>query len=197
MGIVVFAALLVVVGHARPAGVPPVTVAVAAPQPTGYPGITVVSHPHAFTGYQIGPDTDLRTPSGLTAAQIDAFLAGSPMAGLGATFIDAEQQFHVNARYLVAHAIEESAWGSSAIAQDKHNLYGYGADDWNPYGDAVTFSSFTEDIEFQARMVATDYLTPGGPHWGGAPTLNGMHVHYASDPHWVELILDVAARLPQ
>ena len=38
--------------------------------------------------------------------------------------MQAEEGFGVSARYLVAHSIEESGWGTSAIAQPKHNLSG-------------------------------------------------------------------------
>ena len=85
--------------------------------------------------------------------------------------------------------------GTSAIAQDKHNLFGYGADDANPYGDAVTFSSFNACIQFVAGKVATNYLSPGGAFYHG-PTLRGMNVDYASDPNWAEKIASIADTIP-
>ena len=87
----------------------------------------------------------------------------------------------MSARYLVAHSIKESGWGTSAIAQQKHNLFGYGADDSNPFGDAMSFPSFTACILYVAQEVKQSYLTPGGAYYHG-PTLRGMNVDYASDP---------------
>ena len=140
-------------------------------------------------------DTDLTLPSGENAQTIDAFLSGTALAGLGASYMQAEQQYHVSARYLVAHSIEESAWGTSAIARDKNNLFGYGADDRNPYGDAMSFPSFSACILFVAQVVSKVYLTPSGSYYHG-PTLRGMNVDYASDPNWAAKIAAIAQTIP-
>ena len=146
-------------------------------------------------GAQFTIDTDLTKPSGETAAKLDSFLSGSALAGLGGSFMAAETTYHVSARYFVAHAILESAWGTSAIAHDKHNLFGYGADDANPYGDALSFPSFDACIQFVAQKVAQDYLSPNGPYYHG-PTLRGMNVDYASDPLWASKIARIANTIP-
>ena len=36
-------------------------------------------------------------------------------------------------RFIASIAIHESAWGTSQIAQEKHNLFGYGSYDQTPY----------------------------------------------------------------
>ncbi|MFZ0921150.1 MAG: glucosaminidase domain-containing protein [Candidatus Dormiibacterota bacterium] len=140
-------------------------------------------------------DTNLTLPSGETAASLNQFLNGSALAGLGASFMLAETTYHVSARYFVAHAILESGWGTSAIAQYKHNLFGFGADDANPYGDATTFASFDACIQYVAQFIATNYLTVGGQFYHG-PTLRGMNVDYASDPNWAEKIASIADTIP-
>jgi beta-N-acetylglucosaminidase len=140
-------------------------------------------------------DTNLTAPSGETAASLNQFLSGSALAGLGASFMLAETTYHVSARYFVAHAILESAWGTSAIAFYKHNLFGFGANDANPYGDAMTFTSFDACIQYVAQFIQTHYLTVGGPFYHG-PTLRGMNVDYASDPNWAEKIASIADTIP-
>ncbi|MGH7686612.1 MAG: glucosaminidase domain-containing protein [Steroidobacteraceae bacterium] len=140
-------------------------------------------------------DTDLTQPSGENAQTINTFLSGTAMAGLGASFMHAEQAYHVNARYFVAHAILESNWGSSAIAHDKHNLFGFGADDAHPYQDAATFPSFDACIQYVGQFVATNYLSPNGRYYHG-PTLRGMNVDYASDPYWADKIARIANTIP-
>jgi len=140
-------------------------------------------------------DTDLAQPSSETPARINGFLQGTAMAGLGDSFMHAEQSYHVSARYFVAHAILESAWGSSAIARDKHNLFGFNADDANPYKDATTFPSFDACIQYVAQFIAQNYLTPGGRYFHG-PTLRGMNVDYATDPQWAEKIAAIAQTVP-
>ena len=140
-------------------------------------------------------DTNLTIPSGETAASLNQFLAGSALAGLGASFMQAETTYHVSARYFVAHAILESGWGTSAIAQYKYNLFGFGADDANPYADAMTFTSFNACIQYVAQFIEVNYLTPGGKFFHG-PTLRGMNVDYASDPNWAEKIASIADTIP-
>jgi beta-N-acetylglucosaminidase len=147
------------------------------------------------SGVSFTVDTDLTRPSGETAARLNGFLQGTALAGLGAALMAAEQNYHVSARYLLAHAIEESAFGTSRIAQDKHNLYGYGADDAHPYQDAYTFASFAACIDFVAHMVAENYLSPSGSFYHG-PTLRGMNVDYASDPSWADNIAAIGRSFP-
>ena len=150
---------------------------------------------HPVPGPAFTVDTDLTQPSGESAATLNNFLSGSALAGLGDSFMAAERTYHVSARYFLAHAILESAWGTSAIAQDKHNLFGYGADDANPYQDARSFPSFDACIQFVARMVAENYLSPNGAFYHG-PTLRGMNVDYASDPNWADKIARIAGTIP-
>ena len=140
-------------------------------------------------------DTNLTLPSGETAASLDQFLSGSALAGLGASFIRAEATYHVSARYFVAHAILESGWGQSSLAQYKHNLFGFGANDRNPYGDAMSFASFDACIQYVAHFIQSNYLTPGGSFYHG-PTLRGMNVDYASDPNWATKIASIADTIP-
>ena len=140
-------------------------------------------------------DTDLTQPSGENAPTLDNFLRGTAMAGLGDSFMRAEQSFHVSARYFVAHAILESDWGASAIAQNKHNLFGFNADDANPYQDASTFSSFDACIQYVAQFIEQNYLSPSGRFYHG-PTLRGMNVDYATDPYWASKIATIANTIP-
>ena len=140
-------------------------------------------------------DTDLTQPSGENAQTLNNFLKGTALANLGDSFMHAEQSFHVSARYFVAHAILESAWGTSAIARDKHNLFGFGADDANPYQDAATFPSFDACIQYVAQFIAQNYLSPTGRYYHG-PTLRGMNVDYASDPYWASKIARIANTIP-
>jgi beta-N-acetylglucosaminidase len=140
-------------------------------------------------------DTDLTQPSDENSATLNNFLKGTAMAGLSDSFMRAEQSFHVSARYFVAHAILESAWGTSAIAQNKHNLFGFNANDANPYQSASTFPSFDACIQFVAQFVAQNYLSPTGRYYHG-PTLRGMNVDYATDPYWASKIARIANTIP-
>jgi len=143
----------------------------------------------------------LHLPTNYTAEELDRYLnekypateayPTSPLAGLGATFIKVAEEYNVNALYLLAHAIHESAWGTSKIAQEKFNLFGYNAYDSDPYGSAKTYASFEESIIDAAKKVTTEYIIYNGKYFNGAVLGNksyGMNVKYASDPLWGEKI---------
>lgn len=140
----------------------------------------------------------LHLPTNYTAEELDKYLekgfpyAGtSPLAGLGATFIKVANEYNLNALYLMAHAIHESAWGTSTIAKDKFNLYGFQAYDEDPYGSAKKYASYEESIIDAAKKVSTEYVINGGKYYYGAVLGNksyGMNVKYASDPLWGEKI---------
>jgi beta-N-acetylglucosaminidase len=157
----------------------------------------------AGEAYQYFQHLPLHIKSNYTATDIDRFLKdrypdsykakipNSPLVGTGADFKEIEALYGVNALYLMAHAIHESAWGTSAIAQDKKNLYGYGAYDSDPYNGAYTYSSFKDSIEDAAIRVTKNYLSPKGSYYYGAVLGHksiGMNVKYASDAYWGELI---------
>ncbi|AQQ54247.1 S-layer homology domain-containing protein [Planococcus lenghuensis] len=115
----------------------------------------------------------------------------SPLAGSGQFFKDIEAQYKVNALYLLSHAIHESNWGTSKIAQDKNNLFGYGAVDGDAYNGAYTYATFKESIEDAAKKINANYHKVTGSFYNGSILGNkaiGMNVRYASDPYWGEKI---------
>jgi hypothetical protein len=145
-------------------------------------------------GGTFGIDTDLRIVPSVDPAALNAYFAGTAFAGLGPAFVRAGQQHGVNPLYLVAHAIEESAFGESYLAQTRNNLFGIGAFDSDPDA-AASFPSFAACIDYQAGFVRGEYLDPQGPYYHG-PTLRGMNVDYASDPRWARNIAAIYLTLP-
>ena len=83
---------------------------------------------------------------GYSAEDAEVIAKQSPLVGLGSYFKEMETIYGVNALYLMAHAIHESAWGTSSIAQTKYNLYGINATDADPEGNADTYASFEDSI---------------------------------------------------
>ncbi|MCL6517720.1 peptidoglycan-binding protein [Alicyclobacillus sp.] len=144
---------------------------------------------------------DLRfpAPGGITAQAIDQWYAAnqSPLAGLGDSFIRAQQRYGVDAAYLAAHAVLETGWGKSAIMQAKNNLFGYGAYDADPANAAGTFPSADYAIQFEAWFVRNGYLDQDGAHFYQWPTLDGMNEHYATDPQWSQKIATLMTGLAQ
>lgn len=137
---------------------------------------------------------DLQMPSGISAGEINLKLKGTGMEGLGSSFVEAEQKHGVNALFLTSLAIHESAYGSSKIAKDKNNLFGFAAYDRSPYSSARTFATKEQGIDHVAAYLSEHYLTEGGKYYGGA-TLEGVGKRYATDPNWANAIKQIMDKL--
>ena len=156
-------------------------------------------------GYIASPSFDmaLNKPSGLSLEQFKKVLTDSKdtnkvMQNNAEYFYYIEQQYNINGVFVAAVAIHESAWGTSRIAQNKHNLFGYGAYDSNPYNGAYDFSDYSESIDLIARVFVKYYLNPKGTSiYGGekasgkyynGPTLSGVNTKYATDKNWANSV---------
>jgi beta-N-acetylglucosaminidase len=143
-----------------------------------------------YTRYQ---DIDLRLRANITAQDIIDFFnrtpghQNSPLKADAQTYIDIQNKYGVNAQYLVAHSILETGWGTSQIYQYKHNLFGYGAYDSNPFNGAYYFPSDNDSINYEGYIVRKNYLNENGKYYHG-PNLVGMNVLYASDESWADSI---------
>lgn len=148
------------------------------------------------TAYQYFNVLPLRTKTNYTADELNRFVAAyraaSPLKELGAAFKQAEEKYQVNALYLLAHAILESNWGLSELAQTKNNLFGIKAYDSDPLRSAASFASFAECIDYMAKtVVAGQYANPGNWRYNGAVLGDksvGFNIRYASDPYWGQKI---------
>ncbi len=137
-------------------------------------------------------DTNLRSTSHVSAWAIDQYLAANTnLPALGHAFKTAEAKYDVNALYLLAHAMHETAFGTSYIAQQFHNLFGWNALDRDPVGFATRFPTYAQSIDFVASQIVDRYLSRDGQFFGGAATLRGMR-YYASDPAWGTSIVGIA-----
>ncbi len=113
-------------------------------------------------------------------------------------FYYAEQQYNINGVFVAAVGIHESGWGTSTIAKNKNNLFGYGAVDSNPYGGAYSFESYGEGIDLVARVLKKYYLNPAGTEvyagdvangrFYNGNTLSAVNKIYASDKNWANSV---------
>ena len=96
--------------------------------------------------------------------------------------------------FVAAIGIHESAWGTSRLAKNKYNLFGYGAYDSNPYNGAYSFSNYSESIDLIARVLVKYYLNPpetkiydgqvaSGKYYSGN-TIAAVNKKYATDTNW-------------
>lgn len=148
-------------------------------------------------------DMALNKPSGLTLEQFKKILSDSKdtnkiFENNAEYFYYIEQQYNINGVFVAAVGIHESAWGTSKIAREKNNLFGYGAYDSNPYNGAYSFSNYSESIDLIARVFVKYYINPKGTSiYGGekaagtyynGPTLRGINTKYATDKNWANSV---------
>lgn len=109
-------------------------------------------------------------------------------------FYEVDKKYNINGIFLASIAIHESAWGTSTIANDKKNLFGYGAYDDSPYQSAFTFDEYSDGIETVAKALVKYYLNPAGTKiydgetakgsFYSEPTVKSVNMKYATDPNW-------------
>ncbi|GAB6107329.1 glucosaminidase domain-containing protein [Fusibacter bizertensis] len=137
---------------------------------------------------------NVRLSSGASASAIDEKLKGTDLEGLGASFVKAESDYGVNAWFLTGVAILESGYGTSKIALDKNNLFGFQAYDATPYASAATFSTKSESIDYVAKYLSEAYLTPGGTYYNGT-SVDSIGQRYATDQNWSSKVKKIMANL--
>ena len=120
-------------------------------------------------------------------------------------FYNCEEKYNINGVFLAAIGIHESGWGTSTIAKNKKNLFGYGAYDSDPYNMSYTFETYEEGIELVARMLVKYYINPPGTpifdnqtakasYYSGL-TIRAVNTKYASDPNWNIKVFNIMKNL--
>ena len=136
------------------------------------------------------------TDAKLTAKDLDEWInskapEGSLMRGMGEAFFKAGQESGLDPRYLIAHAAQETGWGTSNILKDKNNWFGIGAFDDSPHSSAKTFGGRSQGIIDGAKWIAQNYYDKGNT------TLSKMKkAGYATDPQWANNISSIMKNAP-
>lgn len=92
-----------------------------------------------------------RQRCGITAVELECALHGTPLAKLANVFLAAENAYRINALYLCAHAIWESAWGHHRLAHTHNNLFPLLGNHAQPLSHARTYPSMAHSI-YEAAM---------------------------------------------
>lgn len=134
---------------------------------------------------------------GLSAGQLNNWVRakspGSPFNGQGNVFMEAQKQSGLDARYILAHAALESAWGRSSIAKKYNNYFGIGAFDNDP-NNAKNFSNsgLASGIINGAKWIAKNYYNSSYKQTTLYKMRNNNGVHqYATDPNWHNKIANI------
>ena len=156
-------------------------------------------------------DMALNAKSGLTKEDYKKILSGNPsdtnkiFEQNAEAFYEAEQKYNINGVFLAALAIHESNWGTSNIATEKKNLFGFGSYDSSAYESSYTFENYKEGIDAVAKSLVKHYLNDSGriiydneiaegTYYNGE-TLSGVNVRYASDTNWSTRIYNLMVSL--
>lgn len=131
----------------------------------------------------------------LTANDIDKFLSGTPMAGLGGAFVGAEAETGVGADYWLAIACHESGKGTGPYAKAPYsNLFSWGIHDSGPKPEG-RFDSFADCIRSVTNDLTVILRSPVNYRHaiarkaGALPqSLAGIGSWYATDKQWAEKV---------
>lgn len=145
----------------------------------------------------------LNKPSGFTLEQFKKVLTDSKDKNKifeknAEYFYYIEKEYGINGIFVASIGIHESAWGTSKIAKNKYNLFGYGAYDSNPYNGAYKFENYSESIDLIARVLVKYYINPkgtdiydnqkaNGKYYNGN-TLLSVNKKYATDKNWANCV---------
>lgn len=120
-------------------------------------------------------------------------------------FYEIEEKYSINGIFVAAIGIHESNWGTSNIAIQKRNLFGYGSYDGDPYNSSYLFESYQYGIETVAKTLVKNYLNPEGTEiydgeiatgaYYNGPNIEAVNVRYASDQNWSNRIFEIMTYL--
>ena len=159
--------------------------------------------------------------SSLTASDLNVMLAGcGPLAGKGQVFLNAANTYRVNPIYLIAHACNETGYGTSKLANGLtypgdtssgtlyYNFFGIGAVDSNAVSGGIAaaheygWSSADSAIMGGAEWISEHYIyRSGNPldtlykmKWDPAHYATGSFHEYATDPDWADINASIMYR---
>lgn len=149
---------------------------------------------------KLNKNIDLSKPSGFSLEQFKNVLSNNNqdknkvLENNAEYFYYIEQQYGINGVFVAAIGIHESAWGTSKIARDKKNLFGYGAYDMSAYSSAYSYNGYAAGIDMIARVLVKHYLNPKGTsiydgekatgRFYNGKTLTAVNKRYATDKNW-------------
>jgi len=117
----------------------------------------------------------------IDCCELEKYCLTRKLSGLSWAFIDAQNFYDINVLHNIAHAVLESASGTSFIARMKNNLYGFKAYDGSPYASAGKFKDFPDCIDTWTKWWVDKYLIEEGKYYNGNNE-KGVNVKYATSP---------------
>lgn len=129
---------------------------------------------------------DLTIPCSYTYEELNKFLRYG-LEGLGKVYKQAEEEYGVNAMFLIAVSALESNHGRSKIAQEKNNLFGFSSYDVNPSRYSAKYESKEDSILSVAKYLKDNYLNQQGKYYKGK-TIKDVNYYYCTNSDWYQKV---------
>lgn len=136
--------------------------------------------------------SDVTKLSGLTVDDVRAILKGTALEDLSQDFIDAEQEYHVNAFFIISICAVESGWGTSRRAVYDNNLTGFGV--YSDSSSGINSNTKRGNILLTTKTLHKNYLTKGGSCYNGV-SVQAVSKKYCTSNSWTSKITSVGNNL--
>ncbi len=124
---------------------------------------------------------DVTKPSYLTVEEIEFILDGTKLKELSQDFYDAEQEYGVNAFFIISLAAWESGWGTSPRAVNDNNLTGFGV--YSDSSEGINSATKRDNIMLTTKTLKNNYLTEGGSCYHGLSVYD-ISISYCESTTW-------------
>lgn len=135
-----------------------------------------------FTAYS-SSSNDFNSLSNVTPESLEYALY-QELKGLSSVFVECEKETGVNATCLAGIAALESGWGTSTLAKEKNNLFGWR----NQNGEYMLFESKENCIKYVSDSIAKNYLSTTGKYNLGGTTSEFIGKYYSESKKWAETL---------
>lgn len=137
---------------------------------------------------------DLTELSNANVSRLNEMIKDTKLKGLGASYKQAEEEYGVNAIFLIALTAQESGWGTSRRAIEDNNLSGFEV--YTPQSKGATFDSKHDSIMTTGRLLGTEYLSKDGKYFKGKDIYTVNETYCPVDGHaWANNIVKIAKEL--
>ena len=133
---------------------------------------------------------NVREESNLTVEQIQDVLEGTSLYPLAQDYIDLEEQYGINALFILSLTIEESGWGTSRIAHDNNNISGQRIN-----GVYREFTSKYACLKETYRLISEEYINEEGKYYVGSSSIYDINATYCPDTpkdSWANNIIEIS-----
>lgn len=114
-------------------------------------------------------------------ARLNAYLAGTPMQGIGRILVTQGRRWNVSPYFIVAVAAKESSHGHKPCYANRLNVWGLGAcgTAWTP----PVFKNWTQAVNYFVRFVRARWPGAVSP-WSFAGYCKGCEAEWAATVAW-------------